>query len=69
MTRDPATLAILLEDTRDQLQAMATLLAAVVANAGGVVEITPADVALAHGRDVKVFSGEASKVVLLSLTP
>lgn len=67
MKRDTVELEMLLEHARDQVQAMADLLAAVVANAGGIVEIRPEDVAVSRGQIVDVLAAPDSPVVLVRL--
>lgn len=66
MTRNIQELQIMLEHERDRVQTLVDLLAAVLATAGGVMEIRPADVAAAQRKSVVI--SEGAGLVLVRLT-
>lgn len=67
MTRDVATLQILLERERDRVQTLVDLLAAVISAAGGAAEVKPIDVAKTRGQTVEIQEGAG--LVLVRLAP
>ena len=68
MSEQVASLQILLDHERERVQTLVDLLAVLVANAGGFVEITPHDVASARGKNVEIDGGIDAGLVLMRLT-